>query len=297
MEKIIPIIFIFLNTFLILNQTDIVSFLSVDTFKENFITKDVLLTETSSFLLPEAKICEIVSRLDYPIIFRHRIKPGEHIWRLAKKFGTTVSSLRSTNLLESTFLLPGQAILVHNKRGMFYKVKPGETIKSIARRFNVSEEKIIEENNLIPFAEVVPGRLIFIPNASIYFPEFISPAIGRISSKFGLRRHPIFGGIRFHQGVDITLPYGSYVRSACEGRVIFAGYRGGYGKLVVIKHPNGMLTYYGHLSKIKVKVGQLVNKRQVIGNVGSSGWSTGPHLHFEIRKVGHPVNPLRYLNK
>jgi len=297
MKNIIPIIFVLLNVFFIFNQVNIFPSLSVDSVKGNFVTKNVLLSEPSPFLLPEEKVSEIISRLDYPILFRRRIKSGEHIWKLAKKFGTTVNSLRSTNLLESTLLLPGQAILVHNKCGMFYKVKHGETIKSIAKRFNVPEKEIIEKNNLLPFVEIPAGKLIFIPNASIHFPEFVFPAIGRISSKFGLRRHPIFGGIRFHQGIDIALPYGSYVRSTCEGRVIFAGYRRGYGKLVIIKHPNGMLTYYGHLSKIKVKPGQWVNKRQIIGNVGSSGWSTGPHLHFEVRKGGYSVNPLRYINK
>jgi len=113
------------------------------------------------------------------------------------------------------------------------------------------------------------------------------PARGRITSSFGYR------GSEFHTGVDIGVPIGTPVHAADNGRVIFAGWDGNYGKLVKIDHNNGIVTYYAHNSKIAVKVGQVVAKGQVISYSGSTGRSTGPHLHFEVRKNGTPINPLR----
>lgn len=124
---------------------------------------------------------------------------------------------------------------------------------------------------------------------------FSQPIVGaRISSYFGPRRHPIFGIIKNHTGVDYAAAYGTPVKSAFSGRVVFAGYDAGYGKHVVILHPNGYKTKYAHLSKINVRVGQNVERNAVIGNVGSTGISTGCHLHFElIASNGVRVNPLK----
>jgi murein DD-endopeptidase MepM/ murein hydrolase activator NlpD len=118
------------------------------------------------------------------------------------------------------------------------------------------------------------------------------PARGALTSGFGPRRHPIFGVVRMHNGVDIAAPWGTPVRAAAPGTVLFAGWFGGYGKLVVLDHGGGVTTLYGHLSSIGVAVGQRVRAGQVIGRVGSTGYSTGPHLHFEIRVDGRPVDPL-----
>ncbi len=121
------------------------------------------------------------------------------------------------------------------------------------------------------------------------------PVFGRITSKFGYRRDPFNGKIDFHRGVDIRAPYGTPVRSTASGKVIYAGWLGPYGKAVVIKHKYGYQTLYGHLSKIKVRAGQRVKEGQIIGYVGSTGRSTGPHLHYEIRRYGKLLNPKKYL--
>jgi murein DD-endopeptidase MepM/ murein hydrolase activator NlpD len=115
----------------------------------------------------------------------------------------------------------------------------------------------------------------------------------RISSGFGMRRHPILGFSRMHQGVDFAAPTGTPVYAAGEGRIAFAGTRGGYGTTVVINHTGGMSTLYAHLSSIQrgLRPGSLVRQGQVIGRVGSTGMSTGPHLHFEVRRNNAPVNP------
>ena len=125
--------------------------------------------------------------------------------------------------------------------------------------------------------------------------KFMWPVAGILKSGFGWRIHPIFGTRRFHSGQDIAAPYGTLVKAADGGQIVQAGYFGGYGYSVMIYHGGGFATWYAHLSSINVSVGQFVQRGQVIGLVGSTGWSTGPHLHFEVRINGVPQNPLAYL--
>ena len=122
------------------------------------------------------------------------------------------------------------------------------------------------------------------------------PVVGKLESGFGGRRNP-FGGssYEFHSGQDIDAKTGDPVVSGASGKVIFAGWQNGYGQVVTIDHGGGLTTRYGHLSHIDVPVGQAVERGQFIGRVGSTGRSTGPHLHYEVRINDQPVNPLQYL--
>ncbi|MHC5613209.1 MAG: murein hydrolase activator EnvC family protein [Nostoc sp.] len=121
------------------------------------------------------------------------------------------------------------------------------------------------------------------------------PSDAPTSSPFGWRIHPILGYRRFHAGLDFAASYGSTIRAADSGTVIFAGWYGGYGRALIIDHGNGMTTLYGHTSELYVTEGQAVKRGQAIGAVGSTGFSTGPHLHFEVRRDGTPVDPANYL--
>ncbi len=125
--------------------------------------------------------------------------------------------------------------------------------------------------------------------------QLLWPAIGPITSPFGWRIHPIFGTREFHPGVDIGAPYGSTVIAADAGVIEFAGVMTGYGNVVVIDHGGGLATLYGHLSAYAVAVGQNVGRGAPIANVGCTGYCTGPHLHFEVRINGVPVDPMPYL--
>jgi murein DD-endopeptidase MepM/ murein hydrolase activator NlpD len=124
--------------------------------------------------------------------------------------------------------------------------------------------------------------------------SFMRPVPGGITSGFGMRMHPILGRRIMHTGIDISAATGTPIRAADSGTVIWAGARGGYGLCVIIDHGGGMSTVYGHCSRLAVGVGQEVRKGQVIGYIGSTGLSTGPHLHFEVRRSGSPVDPLSY---
>lgn len=122
------------------------------------------------------------------------------------------------------------------------------------------------------------------------------PHFGEITSGFGIRENPFTGeNTETHKGLDIKGATGNLVKSTANGKVLFAGRRGGYGNCVVIDHHNGFQTYYGHLSKILVKVGQDILAGQKIGKIGSTGRSTGPHLHYEIHKNGKPISPRAFL--
>jgi murein DD-endopeptidase MepM/ murein hydrolase activator NlpD len=118
------------------------------------------------------------------------------------------------------------------------------------------------------------------------------PVNGRLTSSFGERFHPILGYVRFHKGVDLAASAGTPIVAAADGRVVSAGWQGGYGRQVSIVHAGGIETTYGHMSQIAAFAGEIVHRGQVIGYVGSTGLSTGPHLHFEVTRNGQPVNPM-----
>ena len=125
--------------------------------------------------------------------------------------------------------------------------------------------------------------------------KFIWPVTGEITSYYGWRTHPVFGTTRYHSGMDIACDYGTPIVAADSGTVIYSGWMGGYGYAVMIDHGGGLVSLYGHNQELAVSEGQYVNKGQVISYAGSTGWSTGPHCHFEVRIHGEVTEPLDYL--
>jgi murein DD-endopeptidase MepM/ murein hydrolase activator NlpD len=125
--------------------------------------------------------------------------------------------------------------------------------------------------------------------------DFIQPVSGHIGSGFGMRNHPIQQVYKMHSGVDIGAPYGTPIHAGGDGLVVLASWNGGYGKAVMIDHGGGVMTLYGHCSSFAVSVGDIVRAGQTIAYVGSTGLSTGPHVHFEVRVDGKPVDPMSRL--
>ncbi len=153
------------------------------------------------------------------------------------------------------------------------------------------KKKIAEQQARIAAAKARSTHRNFVRGSGI----MALPSNGYISSPYGWRKHPLLGYRRLHTGMDFAAGYGSTIRAADSGTVIYSGWHGGYGKTVIINHGKGITTLYAHSSKLYVKSGESVKRGQAISAVGSTGLSTGPHLHFEVRKNGTPVNPANYL--
>lgn len=167
--------------------------------------------------------------------------------------------------------------LLHARR-LEYERRVAELEKS-SRQF---ESLILKAEGRVGGGTKGSGRMIY-------------PASGRIISGYGYRRHPIWGGFHLHTGIDIAAAFGEPVRAADSGEVIFSGWWDGYGKAIVIDHGRGLSTVYGHMSRLYAEAGQRMEKGQIVGLVGSTGFSTGPHLHFEVRRSGKPVDPVGFL--
>lgn len=119
----------------------------------------------------------------------------------------------------------------------------------------------------------------------------------RFTSEYGMREHPVLGGVRMHKGVDLAAPIGTAVYATADGMVEKAEWFGGYGLFVAVDHGGSLETRYGHMSRLNVAAGQMVHKGQVLGYVGMTGRTTGPHLHYEVRVAGEAVNPLPYMQQ
>jgi len=179
-------------------------------------------------------------------------------------------------------------------------MREGNNVAGLASRYRIPVEKILAENNFKNPDFVPEGEVVFIPDAKPQniFSGFLWPVNSRkINCGYGWRRNPFNDEYReFHRGMDIAARY-EWVRSTKYGKVTFAGWMGGYGNAIIIAHPGGWKSLYGHLSRVIVKEGQYVKQGQNIAKSGNTGRSTGPHVHFELLKQGEYTNPKKYLKR
>jgi murein DD-endopeptidase MepM/ murein hydrolase activator NlpD len=260
---------------------------------------------------PPPEAFRLIPRL---IQARHKVLKGENVRSIASAYGTDIRSLQSTNANEFIFMSRGGVIRVHNGKGLLYEVSAnGETLNSIASRYcgkgrdlKAFKSEIVADNGLPPSAlltnqKFAKGDHVYLPAVYVDLDTYRMPlrSFGRISSGFGMRYHPILGRRIFHAGCDIPMPLGTPVYPSRSGTVVYAAWKGGYGNTVEVKHKDGSMCRYGHLSELDVKVGDAVQKsKSLLGKVGSTGLSTGPHLHFEIiTPSGKSVNPLSKIGK
>jgi murein DD-endopeptidase MepM/ murein hydrolase activator NlpD len=243
------------------------------------------------------------------------VKNGDTLWSVANAFDLDVNSLFGSNKISDTDILKvGTTIRVPNQDGIFITAGSGQTLDKLAKDYGIFKEAILSANEMTNDESIVKGREIFLPGAKVMaFVEtangrkavvkekvtakrgFGWPVVGKISSPFGWRRDPVRGGRDFHTGLDIRAPRGRPIVATAAGKVVHAGWMGGYGRTIVISHPGNVTTLYGHCSKLLVKAGTNVRRGDRIALVGSTGRSTGNHLHFEVRRGGAPTNPLKVL--
>jgi murein DD-endopeptidase MepM/ murein hydrolase activator NlpD len=262
--------------------------------------------EVEAAWLPEAGVLEpeSFSKPKMLLYSTYAIQKGDIIGDLATAFGLNEDTLISINGIKNTRLIQiGHVLRIPNQDGILYTVKKDDTLDKIAQKYSAETGDIQFANEL--FSDALPGSVLFIPGAKLDWMErqeingdlFIWPASGRITSPYGWRRWPFGeGNVRhFHSGMDIGASWGTSVRAAMSGRVSAVGWDNVLGNYIVVSHHSGYRTMYGHLSAIRVKSGAYVGTGERIGDVGSTGMSTGPHLHFTVYKNGVTVNPRNLL--
>jgi len=255
------------------------------------------------------------------------VRDGDTPSTIAAKYGVSTNTILWANgIHDGDTIKTGDILVILPVTGVLHEVKDGDNLGAIAKKYNVKLEDIVTENRLADAGNLRIGQKLIVPDGYVS-PETnrrvvaqapddatsddntdnsdntdqskpddskVKPTIGggfiwptstkRLSQYFGWN----------HTGIDVPNRALPPVYAAKAGTVSFSGWLGGYGHLIIVDHGNSTKTYYAHLSKDFVKTGQAVKQGEVIGNIGSTGRSTGPHLHFEIRKNGRPTNPLSY---
>lgn len=239
-----------------------------------------------------------------PLTFtEYRLKEGEDLYTIASALGISVDSIASASGIVFIWgTKPGDLVRIPDFQGLVFTASYPVSLAWVADRYNVSAADI-RRFNAFRGTRLEKGQRLFLPGAHMtaleqalfYGTAFANPLpLSVLTSSFGLRRDPVRGTLAFHGGIDLAAPPGTDVSAAHDGVVEFCGWAGGYGNLVVLRHAFGYRTYYGHLSRIMIRPGQTVPRGRVLGLVGSTGYSTGPHLHFEIRHYSRQIDPLTY---
>lgn len=249
---------------------------------------------------------------------------GDNLWRIARRYNVSGEEILKANKLTNGVLLPGQVLIIPQVAQVALPpgyevahVKEGETAIDVANRVGVPLIDLVRENDLASLYQIPAGTALryrkpgAVTNEATVVtadpppqrsnnPEktgLMMPVQGKLGDRFGWRRHPILGETLFHTGLDLPAPRGTPIRAAQDGRVIYSGWLRGYGQTMVVRHGGGYTTRYAHCSALLKKRGEIVRRGEKIAKVGSSGRSTGPHVHFEVRLLGQPLNPMKFLKR
>ena len=249
--------------------------------------------------IPPTPIVEVAK------IKKHVVQDGETLSGIAEQYGIDVDTLEGANDNLSEDIHQGDQLVILPGKGVLHTADMGDSLWRMATVYEVGVDAIMNANGKVD-EDILIGEKIFVPGGKKPKVErqfaraeepvsrgsnerFSSPAYGELSSSFGYR----WG--RLHAGIDIANDTGTVVRAARSGRVSYAGWYSGYGYTVIIEHDQGYVTLYGHLNEYLVQDTQYVKGGQAIGYMGNTGNSTGPHLHFEVRKNGTPIKPYNVL--
>ncbi len=277
------------------------------------VNEEIALSQSGSVLVKQH-----FNSTDHPPtrtqVEEYTVKAGDTISSIASRFGLKVNTLLWSNKLSKySIIRPGDKLTIPPEDGVIHTIKKGDTIKKIADLYQADELSIIEANDINPRALTV-GTTIFIPDgvppapkirtkprtrSNLSLKQIFQPAPANPNTDTKLlwpgKSHRINQYYTWrHRALDINGRIGDPIYAAESGKVIRASWNRGYGYNVMINHGNGIITLYAHSSKLLVKKGDTVKRGDVIALVGSTGWSTGPHIHFEVRVNGRKVNPLNY---
>jgi len=254
-------------------------------------------------------------------LISYTIQKGDTFADIARRYGLSVATLQAANAdLSARRLRPGETIKVPPCDGVMVKVCRGDNLWTICRRHKANLDSTLAFNQIANVKSIRPGDNLFLPGGQIPVVKrtlrysnvassksrsrntpsglaFAFPLRGRLTSRYGWRTRPMGPADRkhFHTGIDIAAPHGRAIFASEGGQVLSACYAGALGNRVVISHCSGYSTLYGHASRLLVKPGQTVSKGDKIALVGTTGRSTGPHVHFEVRRYGKHVDPLTML--
>lgn len=255
---------------------------------------------------PSGTIADIETRERQGMMTTYTVRKGDTFQGIAKMFAVSVDTIVWANDLDRAATLhEGQTLVILPLDGVLHTVKKGDTLKSITKKYKGNIDEILEFNDIGEDAILTVGDTLIIPNGeNAVLPRArsntgSSARYASYPSYAGYYMLPVLNGhktqgIHGHNGVDYGAPRGSLVYAAADGVVKIANYRagnpwfGGYGNYVTIEHPNGTQTLYAHMSAVDVAVGETARQGQIIGKVGNTGRSTGPHLHFEVRGAKNP---------
>lgn len=276
----------------------------------NIVSDNAILPATGPMGVSDGSDSSGISSNDTSV---YVVRDGDSLSQIAQMFNVSVDTiLWANNMKKGDKLTPGDVLLILPVSGIEYTVKKGQTLQSIANLYKVDVNDIIQNNDITLDTPLSPGDTLIIPNAQGQSPESSTPIpekdLGASIAKDKLyyEQHPVQNfagyyidpvpGYRLSQGihdnnaVDLAVPKGTPIHAAADGKVILAryGYNGGFGNVVIIDHPNGTQTLYAHQSKLATQTGAEVYQGEVIGYVGSTGHSTGPHLHFEVHGAQNP---------
>ena len=269
--------------------------------------EDLQYTDTSYNALYESTILsknrllkkERSESYEVPDIYSYTLKEGEDIWTLIAKTSLTIDTIATLNRVDFIGMLKQDSVVfLPDTIGIFFEAEQGQPAYdtlALSEKYNLPEEHILE----VPDPLDENRTLFFLPEAQLSFIErtyltgvvFYAPLMGIETSTYGKRIDPFINEEAFHSGVDLASVEGKKVHAARWGSIAYADANEDFGNTVVIKHEIGYYTLYGHLQEILVEVDENVESGQVIGKVGSTGRTTGPHLHFEIRREKNSLNP------
>lgn len=261
--------------------------------EEDASTSEVMSVTSGSLRLSNEDI-------DFPTndtISVYEVKKGDTLSGIAKLYGVSVNTILWANDLKTKTLTIGDTLVILPMSGIKHTVKKGDTISTIAKKYKADAEDIAKFNGISKDGILAIGDVILVPEGELSIAQSsVSKVTNLITTKIGWLMRPIQGGrktqnIHGHNGVDLANKVGTPVMASASGRVILAkqgGWNGGYGSMVIILHDNGVQTLYAHLSAVYANVGDKVNQGTVIGALGNTGHSTGPHLHFEVRGAINP---------